>query len=410
MKKDLDKILSSTLKTYFIILIGIFIVKLFGLDYFGLDTRNEIIVWIDDFINRFHLEMVWSTITLYIYIYILLSISCVDNSKKMKVFTIFALPIALFLQFLKMNINNPYLFVITDLLWLFMFMLVYIKIVKGDKVKRYNIGNYLLYCMLNIIFQLVSMTIRNIPIVNQTNYEYGNFANIIMNFDYILLSIIAYKLFFNIGGKSLWDMVVYSFSHLLTLLKILPTKLQNVYLNNKGKSRFEKISDSIYIPLFILWNIFTLVVVLFIATLNHTFAECIIILCSFWINKRTFGKAFHMPTAFSCFIISNLTYYALNRITIPAGISLIISVILGIALCYITSKFVKTKKLYRGMSLNEYNSNVLDLYDEESVYYQIGKLFYVDRYSEQWIATKLAYSVPSIQKKKYELKKQVQGQ
>lgn len=410
MKKDLDKLLSSTLKTYFIILIGIFIVKLFELDYFGLDTRNEIIVWIDNFINRFHLEMVWYGITLYIYTYIILSISCVDSSKRMKIFTLCILPPCLIIQQLKTIFNIPMLFIFTDLLWLFMLSIVYIKIIKRNKIEKHNVVNYWLYCIINILFQAISITIRNIPFIYQTGYEYGSLATIIINIDYLILSIITYKLFFNIGGKSLWDMVAGLFSHLQTLLKTLPTKLQNVYLNNKSKSRFEKISNSIYIPLFILWNIFTLMVVLFIATLNHTFAECIIILCSFWINKRTFGKAFHMPTAFSCFIVSNLTYYALNRITIPAGISLIISVILGIALCYVTSKFVKTKKLYRGMSLNEYNTNVLDLYDEESIYYQIGKLFYVDRYSEQWIATKLAYSVPSIQKKKYELKKQVQEQ
>lgn len=407
MKKDLDKILSSTLKTYFIILIGTFIVKLFGVDYFGLDTRNEIIVWIDNFINRFHLEMVWYGITLYIYQYVIFSITCVDNSKKMKIYTLCTLPIAIILQIIKSNVNNIPLFSVIDLLWLFMFSMLYIKIIKRDKIEKYNVSNYWIYCILNIIFQLISVFIRSINInVDNTNF----IMSFVGNIDYIILSIITHILFFNIGGKSLWDGVVSSFSHLLALLKSFPTKLQNFYLNNKSKSRFEKISDSIYIPLFILWNIFTLMVVLFTATLNHTFAECIIILCSFWINKRTFGKAFHMPTAFSCFIVSNLTYYALNRITIPTSISLIISVILGIALCYITSKFVKTKKLYRGMSLNEYNSNVLDLYDEESVYYQIGKLFYVDRYSEQWIATKLAYSVPSIQKKKYELKKQVQEQ
>ena len=406
MKKDLDKLLSSALKTYFIILIGIFIIKLFGIDYFGLDTRNEIIVLIDNFINRFHLEMVWYGITLYIYTYIILSISCVDNSKRMKIFTLCILPLCLVIQQLKTIINCTPLFTITDLLWLFMSALIYIKVIKRDKIEKHNISNYFIYCIINIVFQLVSVSIRNIEITNE-----NSFVNyFLLNIDYIILSIIAYKWFFSKGGQKLWVEVAGLFSHLLTLLKSFPTKLQNFYLNNKDKSRFEKISDSIYIPLFILWNIFTLVVVLFIATLNHTFAECIIILCSFWINKRTFGKAFHMPTAFSCFIVSNLTYYALNRITIPAGISLIISVILGIALCYITSKFVKTKKLYRGMSLNEYNSNVLDLYDEESIYYQIGKLFYVDRYSEQWIATKLAYSVPSIQKKKYELKKQVQGQ
>ena len=407
MRKDLDKILSSTLKTYFIILIGIFVVKLFGLDYFGLDTRNEIIVWIDNFINRFHLEMVWYGITLYIYQYIIFSITCIDNSKKMKIYTLCTLPIAIVIQILKTMINNVTLFTIIDLLWLFMFAMIYIKSIKRSKIEKYNITNYWTYMLINFIFQLISIVVRDINI----RTDYDNFImSLVGNIDYLILSIISYKLFFNIGGKSLWDGVVFLFSHLLALLKSFPTKLQNFYLNNKSKSRFEKISDSIYIPLFILWNIFTLMVVLFIATLNHTFAECIIILCSFWINKRTFGKAFHMPTAFSCFIVSNLTYYALNRITIPASISLIISVILGIALCYITSKFVKTKKLYRGMSLNEYNSNVLDLYDEESVYYQIGKLFYVDRYSEQWIATKLAYSVPSIQKKKYELKKQVQGQ
>lgn len=406
MKKDLDKLLSSTLKTYFIILIGIFIIKLFGIDYFGLDTRNEIIVWIDDFINRFHLEMVWYGITLYIYQYVIFSITCVDNSKKMKIYTLCTLPIAIIIQILKTMINNTFIFSLVDLLWLFMFSMIYIKFIRKSKIRKYNIGNYLIYCIINILFQLISVTIRDVSIAN----TYGVLMSILLNFDYILLSIIFHKLYFSLGGKSLWDWVVSSFSHLQTSLKTLPTKLQNIYLNNKKKSRFEKISNSIYIPLFILWNIFTLVVVLFIATLNHTFAECIIILCSFWINKRTFGKAFHMPTAFSCFIVSNLTYYALNRITIPASISLIISVILGIALCYITSKFVKTKKLYRGMSLNEYNTNVLDLYDEESIYYQIGKLFYVDRYSEQWIATKLAYSVPSIQKKKYELKRQIQEQ
>lgn len=407
MRKDLDKLLSSTLKTYFIILIGIFIVKLFGVDYFGLDTGNEIIVWIDDFINRFHLEMVWYGITLYIYQYIIFSITCIDNSKKMKIYTLCTLPIAIVIQILKTMINNVILFTIIDLLWLFMFAMIYIKSIKRSKIEKYNITNYWIYMLINFIFQLISIVVRDINI----RTDYDNFImSLVGNIDYLILSIISYKLFFNIGGKSLWDGVVFLFSHLLTLLKSFPIKLQNFYLNNKAKSRFEKISNSIYIPLFILWNIFTLIVVLFIATLNHTFAECIIILCSFWINKRTFGKAFHMPTALSCFIVSNLTYYALNRITIPASISLIISVILGIALCYITSKFVKTKKLYRGMSLNEYNSNVLDLYDEESVYYQIGKLFYVDRYSEQWIATRLNYSVPSIQKKKYELKKQVQGQ
>lgn len=406
MKKDLDKILSSTLKTYFIILIGIVVVKLFGFDYFGLDTSNEIIIMIDNFIKTFHLELVWYAITLYIYQYVIFSITCVDNSKAMKLYTLYTLPIAITIQLLKTQINAPYLFAIIDLLWLFMFSILYIKMVKRNKIEKYNVSNYWIYCVVNMIFQLLSMFIRNIEIVN----SHGIIISILLNFDYILLSIISYKLFFDMGGKSLWDWVVSSFSHLRTLLRTLPTKLQKFYLNNKAKSRFDKISDCIYIPLFLLWNVFTLLVILFIATLNHTFVECIIIATSFWINKKTFGKPFHMKTALSCFIISNLTYYCLNRITIPNGISLIVSISLGILLCYITSKFVKSKKLYRGMSIEEYDKFVLPLYSINSTYYEIGKLFYVERYSEQWIANKLSYSIPSIQKKKYELKNKVKGQ
>lgn len=406
IKKDLDKILSSTLKTYFIILIGIFIVKLCGLDYFGLDTENEIIIMIDNFINNFHLETIWYGITLYIYTYIILSISCVDNSKRMKLFTLAITPLCLGIQHIKTIINAPYFFAIADILWLFMFVIVYTKCVKKEKLKKYNVSNYFIYCAINMIFQLISMSIRNITIVN----SHGIIISILLNFDYIILSLMFYTLYFDIGGNSLWDWVVGSFSHLHALLETLPTKLQKFYLNNKAKSKFEKISDSIYIPLFLLWNIFTLLVVLFIATLNHTFVECIIIICSFWINKKTFGKPFHMPTAISCFIVSNLTYYSLNRITIPNGISLIVSVSLGISLCYVTSKFIKSKKLYRGMSLNEYENCVLPIYDKGSVYYDIGRLFYVERYSEQWIANKLSYSVPSIQKKKYELRNRVKGQ
>lgn len=406
MKKDLDKILSSTLKTYFIILIGIVVVKLFGFDYFGLDTSNEIIIMIDNFIKTFHLELVWYAITLYIYQYVIFSITCVDNSKRMRIYTLCTLPIAITIQLLKTQINAPYLFAIIDLLWLFMFSILYIKMVKRNKIEKYNVSNYWIYCVVNMIFQLLSMFIRNIEIVN----SHGIIISILLNFDYILLSIISYKLFFDMGGKSLWDWVVSSFSHLRTLLRTLPTKLQKFYLNNKAKSRFDKISDCIYIPLFLLWNVFTLLVILFIATLNHTFVECIIIATSFWINKKTFGQPFHMKTALSCFIISNLTYYCLNRITIPNGISLIVSISLGILLCYITSKFVKSKKLYRGMSIEEYDKFVLPLYSINSTYYEIGKFFYVERYSEQWIANKLSYSIPSIQKKKYELKNKVKGQ
>lgn len=398
--KDIEKLMSRTLITYFIILIGIFILKICGLDYFGLDTNNKIIANIDVFISKYHLQMVWSGITLMIYTYIILSISCIDNSKKMTMYAIFTTPFSILIESFRNEIINPLFFTIVDLLWLFMLSAIYIKFIKKEKITKTNVGNYLIYVALNILFQILSVVIRDINI----QQDYNSFSSaIICNFDYILLSLISYNLFFRIGGKSLCHGVVSSFSHLQTSLKSLPIKLQKIYANNKKKTKVEKVSDIIYLPLFLLWNIFTLVVILFVAKLNDTFIECLIILSSFWINKTIFGKPFHMKTALSCFIVSNISYYCLNRITFPFGISLLISILLELLLSYVTSLFVrkKNRQLYRGMTKELYDEYVLKFIDKNSDEYLIGKYYYVDKESEQWIANKLNYSVPSIQKKKY---------
>ena len=81
MKKDIDKLLSRTLFTYFTILFVIFILKMFGLNYFGLDTGNKLVNKINDFILYWRLENVWYAITLYINGYVIFSITCNDISK-----------------------------------------------------------------------------------------------------------------------------------------------------------------------------------------------------------------------------------------------------------------------------------------------------------------------------------------
>lgn len=373
--------------------------KICGLDYFGLDTDNKIIMSIDNFIETNHLEMVFHSITLYIYTLVILSITCKDNSKSMKLYTLCVLPFCIGIQWLKENINLPLMFIFTDLLWLFMVSLCYIKFVIKKQITRTHISNYWLYMLINFIFQLLSVIIRNVPVENTYSFS----QSLLMNFDYLLLTLITHKLFFMKGGINLWEWVVGLYSHLQTSLKSLPTKLQNIYVTKKSKSKFDKVSDMIYLPLYLLWNIFTLAVVLFVAFLNETFVECILILFSFWLNKKVFGKPFHMKTATSCFIISNLTYYCLNRITFSSGLSLLISVVLGILLDYITSYFAKEKKLYRGMSLELLDDTILGIVDKGSDDYKICKMFYVDKQSDQYIATKLNYSKSSIEKKKHNI-------
>ena len=373
--------------------------KICGLDYFGLDTDNKIIVAINNFVSNYKLELVWYGITLYIYTFVILSITCNDNSKKMKIYTLCIIPFCVGIQWLKQNINLPLMFIFTDLLWLFMVSLCYIKFVIKKQITRTNISNYWLYMLINFILQLLSVIIRNVPVENTYSFS----QSLLMNFDYLLLTLITHKIFFMKGGINLWEWVVGLYSHLLTLLKSLPIKLQNIYAINKSKSKFDKVSDMIYLPLYLLWNIFTLAVVLFVAFLNETFIECILILTSFWMNKTAFGKAFHMKSAMSCFIVSNISYYCLNRITIPIGISLLISLLLGALLSYITSYFIKEKKLYRGMSLELLDDTILGIVDKGSDDYKICKMFYVDKQSDQYIATKLNYSKSSIEKKKHNI-------
>ena len=380
-------------------LIIIFILKICGLDYFGLDTNNKIIMNIDWFVEKYYLELVFHTLTLYTYTFVILSITCKNNSKSMKIYTLCVLPFCVGIQLLKENYNIPMMFIFTDLLWLLMVSLCYIKFIKRQNIEKYNISNYFIYCVINIFYQALSVATRNVTIENTYSFS----ESLLMNFDYLLLTLITYKLFFMKGGINLWEWVVGLYSHLQISLKSLPTKLQNVYVTSKNKSKFDKISDMIYFPLFLIWNIFTVVAILFVAFLNETFIECILILFSFWLNKKVFGKPFHMKTAMSCFIVSNLTYYCLNRITISSGLSLLISIVLGIILDYVTSHFVKDKKLYRGMSLELFDETILGIVDKDSDEYKICKMFYVDRQSDQYIATKLNYSKSSIEKKKHNI-------
>ena len=51
MFKDYDKYLSTSLKVYLFVLIIIFIMKIVGLDYFGLDYQSKLILYVDNKLN-----------------------------------------------------------------------------------------------------------------------------------------------------------------------------------------------------------------------------------------------------------------------------------------------------------------------------------------------------------------------
>lgn len=406
MKKDLDKILSRTILTYGILLSVIFLLKMMGLDYFGITSDNKLIILLNSFVSKFHLENVWYSIILYINTFIILSIMCNDNSKKMKIFVLCSMPINIFMSFMKNKYSSNPFFIIYDLLYVFILGLCYIKFVKKQKICKNNVGNYWLFMIINTIYQAISLIVKNLSIVIPTDFIISN----VLYLDYLLLCIMTYKLYFIKGGISLWQEVHGYFSDLLISLKKLPTKLQKSYQDAKPKGNEEQIlASKIYLVLFWLYNLFTMAIILLIATINDTFIECIFIISSFWINKAVFGKAFHLKKASTCFVVSTVSYYILNRLTCKIGLSLLIPVLLGIALSYITSKFMEyyeVKNLYRGMPENDFYT-VINKVTDNKEHIGICKRFYVDKISDIKIAYDYSYSVPNIKKIKHNINKKI---
>lgn len=405
VKKRVSLILSRTLYTYFIILFIVFILKIFGLNYFQPDTNNEILLAINNFIKHFHLENVWYAITLYLNAYVILSISCNDNSKRMKRFTLISVPISIGLQLLKAKFNFPLLFIIIDLLYLFILSLCYIKFVKHDKVQKVNISNYWVFMGINFIFQFISLITRNINITNDTNF----IVYLILNIDYFLLLLISYKLYFIKGGNNLWAEVHSYFTVLLTSLKGLPEKLRKSYNLAKPKTREDELTNKIYVILFWLYNIFTLIVILFIAKLNHAFIESIFIVSSFWINKTVFGKPLHFKKASTCFIVSSLSYYIITKLTWESRLTFFIPVFLGITLSYVTAKMMANHEdlyLHKGMKLDSFYKLITKVSSNQE-HIEICKRYYVDKESNLKIALEFNYSEPNIKKIKQNINRKI---
>lgn len=399
MFKDYKKYLETSLKVYLFVLLIIFILKIVGLDYFNVDEGNLIINKFNTFAQKYNLIDIYYGITMIIYAYVILSTTCNDNSKKMKIYVICITPLLFFIKIITTKIGNTWINLSIDILHFLLFSIIYTLINKGSIIKICK--RYIFIFLLNFLFQLISAITR---ISNLDTYQYGFVKNVILDIDYLLLSIIFYKFYFMKGGILCSVTEVGSYLrkkiNLKKSLKKLLKSFQNSIEGFKKQSKQEKITIIIFTILSFIWNTITVLIVLFIAKINDTFIECIFILTSFWLSKRSFGKAFHFDSMIVCFIVSNLTYYILNRITSPLGISIIVPILLGVGLSYITSKFVKKtyKPLYRGMPRELFEETILKVADRDSDKYNICYEFYIEKKSDVSLSYKYNYSVAGIRK------------
>lgn len=388
MKKNIYKLFSRSLETYMFLLIITLIIKLLGGNYFEVALENDTLLRLNDFIEKFRLVNIWYAISIYINVYVVISITCRDNSKSMKKYVLYFMPLIILIQYFK---NGSLISIIVDLIYLLIIAFIRLK-----KFNKNNIINYVSIVVFINLVQIMSIITRN----NKIAVLGGNFIiNFVYNFDFILMLIIIYKLYFKRGDENLCGMVVYSGLQKLTSLRTLLKKLQR---KSNNKSKEEKITNAIYIPLYILWNIFTMIVIIGIAFLNDAFIEAIFMTIAFWINKRVFGKPFHFKSVYICFAFSSVVYFVLTRITFKIGTSFFIPIFLGVALSYFTSFMVEkeySKRLYRGMPEEDFYKLINQVTDDKLVI-KMCKEFYCDRQKVVKIASENGYCIESFQKKK----------
>lgn len=397
MFKDYKKYLTTSFKVYLFVLVIIFILKIVGFDYFGFGINNPAIIKISNFITNNHLENIYYSITTYLYTYFLISLVTRDNSTKLKIYSIFSTGILIAIKFFETKIGNTAIITLIDFVYYMLECLIYVKFKNFKTIMK----NILKVFIVNILFQVLSLYLRNI---NYYNVHLPFVIYSLLDLDYIIMLFLYQNILINRGGdKSCGMEAILSLLKKINLKKSL-LKLQKRFQSNlesfKLKTKTEKITIIIYLILSLIWNTLSVIVVLLVAMINDTFIECVFILTSFWLSKRSFGKAFHFDSMMVCFIVSNLTYFFLNRITTPLGISIFIPILLGVGLSYVTSKFVKKtyKPLYRGMPKDIFEETILQVTEKDSDKYNICYEFYVEKKSDLSLSYKYNYSVPGIRK------------
>ena len=381
MFKDYQKYLKESLKVYIFVLAIIVILKLIGLDYFGIDISNKKFIDLSNFLVETHLADLINCIIIYIQFYFYLCIVC--NKKKLYFYAFIGAFINIASQVILMHYESMgFIYYIISCV-----VSIILPIIVN---KKFFIKKQIQYSILITIYQMISLIIRNVNI----KYEYGNFiVDSILNIDQLLMLAINYNVYFMEGGTELCGQEQEVGSSLQEKTNLMNLH-QKSHTNWQNKSKEDKITLIIYVILSFIWNILNLGLVLLVAKLNNTLIECIFILTSFWISKRSFGKPFHLNSMIQCFFVSNVTYYFLNRITAPIGISIIIPVMLGVGLSYVTSKLVKKvyKPLYRGMPLNMFNETILKVVDKDSYKYKICYEYYIEIKSAVSLGLKYHYT------------------
>lgn len=384
--KNKELFLVSTLRVFFLLFCSSFIIRLIGFDKFHFDIDNRLLIKSSAFIYKYNLM---SFVTLSYSSFVMLKLICTNkNNKVYYILSITSSVINIFLQHLIDKFYNT-----TPLYTIVSIVILLLSILMIDR--KIPFKKTIIVFGLNILYQMICVFIRNINYMDRYMLIY----ELLLNIDYIIMLTISYIIYCMKGSESkcLEELKVVGSFLPLRISSRKSVKGSQKQSLSKNQSEEEKVSEIIYLILSLIWNIFTLATVIFVCTLNTSFITTVFLLSSFMITKTTFGEAFHMKSALSCFIVSNLTYFALSRITVSVNISFFIPIILGVGLSYVTSLLVRNNnvELYRGMD----EGAVREICTNKNLNkYEIDLLvdFYSNKMSLVKLALKYSYSKDTI--------------
>ena len=373
MKKyDKELILEVILKVTFIIFIISAILKLFGLNIFNLDLDSKIINYICNFLLKFKLTDFVALIFIFFNSFIILRLCCQNKNQLTYYISAFDIIIINYTANTLLFSNGGYIFY---LLFNVIILIFFVSVIN----RKTTIIKPLLISTIIIIYYIISLFLRDIKL----NYQIDFIYLFLLNIDYMILMIMIYYLYLIKVNEVKWNCSLHHLKFLVSDKKI---------------------------P--IGYKLFNLSIILFLAYLNNSVIECIIIITSFLITKNAFGNPFNFNSIFKYFIVSNMIYYILNRVTFSSGISIVISVSLGVMLSYFGSLISRSNeeiKHCRGMKEdilreicvdNNLNSFEMDLLID----------FYSNKMSLVNLSLKYNYSKDAIWKKKKTAIKKIKGQ
>lgn len=209
-----NKLYERALITCIIMLFICILFKLFGFNYFNLNTDIPILKEIDNVVmNSEILSFIYSFTFKFINGYL---ICCI--ARKETKFNIMRLgPICVISMILSRYCENDMIILFYDILSLYALC-----------INKCSFKEYLLVMIINSIYQLVSLFIRDLGI--QCSYH-GLINSILLNLDYYIMLLITYFYLVK-GDKTLCGIVQVSYSSLANLLW---KKRSENYLNKKGK-------------------------------------------------------------------------------------------------------------------------------------------------------------------------------